>query len=498
MNEKEIKNIQIVDETRILMLPGEVFAEEINAIREVGNWNKLSHPALVKTMDWEANGPYGFMGLQRDEADNNWKLWYTCTGVDGKPGLYNYGMAHSEDGLNWTKHEAPINIDKDIQPGSVVIKPGQGVNDYRIFMMQYARKTKELAGRAILAKSKDGIKFEPMTESWETSWFEGPNDVISLLWDESCTCFRAYFKQWRIFGTDKYNNKVDMLFSSIDKFEHDDHNKIYYINGNVNWPEKKYEKLILPYDESFNMGFEEPNKYPISEKLFMQRVVSTAKSRDFLNWDYLGPSMIPEKGKIADQFYGMSVIYYQNQYVGLPLFYNGLSGLMETGLSYSNDGIYFKLLSDKPLLAHGEQGSRDGGMVAGFGDVLQVDDRLSLYYGYCNRNHLEPLQEYDEYSIGRAWNRLDGFCALTSGTVITKPLILKNGKLHINGEGIINIKIDDPDGYTLTDFEWGGNRMDLAICHPQLRSGVPYKIEFTVKEGALYSFWSGDTCTSRQ
>jgi len=87
---------------------------------------------------------------------------------------------------------------------------------------------------------------------------------------------------------------------------------------------------------------------------------------------------------------------------------------------------------------------------------------------------------------------------LTGGTVITKPLILKNGKLHINAEGLINIKIDDPEGYTLTDFEWGGNRMDLAICHPQLRSGVPYKIEFTVKEGALYSFWSGDTCTSRQ
>jgi hypothetical protein len=100
------------------------------------------------------------------------------------------------------------------------------------------------------------------------------------------------------------------------------------------------------------------------------------------------------------------------------------------------------------------------------------------------------------FSIGRAWNRLDGFCALKSGTVITRPLIMKNGTLHINAEGIIKIKIADLEGYTVTDFEWGGNRMDLAICHPQLHAGKPYLIEFTVKEGALYSFWSGKSCSS--
>lgn len=498
MKKEEISNIRIIDETRILMFPGEIFEEEINATREVGNWNKLSHPAIVKTIDWEAYGPYGFMGLQRDEADSNWKLWYTCTGVDNKLGVYNYGMAHSEDGLNWTKHDSPINISKDIQPGSVVIKPGMNSDEYRIFMMQYSRKSKTLPGRAILSKSKDGIKFEPVTDSWETSWFEGPSDVIDLLWDDSCGCFRAYFKQWRICGKTSEGKKIDMLFSSIDKYEHDEQKSIYYINGNTLWPKKEYVELILPYDDSFNMEYEEPNKYPLSKNLFMQRVVATAKSRDFINWDYLGPTLIPSEGKIADQFYGMSVIRYQSQYIGFPLLYNGISGLMDTGLAYSQDGISFNLLSEKPLLPHGEPGSWDGGMVAGFGDVLQVDDRLSLYFGCCNRSHNEPLKGTDAFSIGRAWNRLDGFCALTGGTVITKPIILENGKLHLNAEGIINIKIDDPDGYTITDFEWGGNRMDLAICHPQLRSGIPYKIEFTVKEGALYSFWSGDTCTSRQ
>lgn len=497
MNSEELKNIPIIDEKRILMFPGDIFEQEINVTRNVGNWNKLSHPAIVKTLDWEASGPYGFMGLHRDDADDNWKMWYTCTGVNGELGSYRYGMAHSEDGLNWTKNETPIGLSDESQPGSVVIKPGMTSDEYRIFMMGYARKTDKLPGRVVLSKSKDGIKFEPVTDSWQDSWYEGPSDVIDLLWDNSCNCFRAYFKQWRVCGTTETGEKIDYLFANFSKYEHLENEGKYNLTGHTMWPEEANVELVMPYNKD-EMEYEKPPKYPLGKDLFMHRVVASATSCDFINWDYQGPALMPDEGKIADQFYGMSVIRYQHQYVGFPLFYNGISGLMETGLAYSPDGKKFTLLTENPIISHGEAGDWDGGMVAGFGDILQVDDRLSLYFGACNRTHETPWSETDSFSIGRVWNRLDGFCAMTGGTVITKPLILENGKLHINAEGIINIKIDDPEGYTLTDFEWGGNRMDLAICHPQLRSGVPYKIEFTVKEGCLYSFWSGDTCTSRQ
>ena len=497
MSRENIENIPILDERRQLMFPGDIFDEEINVTRDVGNWNKLSHPAIVKTLDWEASGPYGFMGLHRDDCEDNWKMWFTCTGVDGQLGNYRYGMAHSEDGLNWTKHDMPIGLSDDSQPGSVVIKPGFGVDDYRIFMMGYARKTDTLPGRAILSKSKDGINFKPVTDSWETSWYEGPSDVIDLLWDDSCGCFRAYFKQWRVCGTTEQGEKIDYLFASFSEYNHDEEAGKYILKGHAMWPEESDVELVMVYTPS-TMQYEKPPKYPLGQDLFMHRVVASASSCDFINWKYSGPALMPEEGKIADQFYGMSVIRYQEQYVGFPLLYNGLNGLMETGLAYSQDGIIFNLLNEKPLISHGNAGEWDGGMVSGFGDVLQVDDRLSLYFGAANRNHETPWSESDSFSIGRVWNRLDGFCAVTGGTVITKPLILKNGKLHINAEGVINIKIDDVTGYTLTDFEWGGNRMDLAICHPQLRSGTPYKIEFTVKEGALYSFWSGETCTSKQ
>ncbi|MBN2558813.1 MAG: hypothetical protein JXB33_08685 [Clostridia bacterium] len=496
--DRDLEKIFRLDETRRLMFPGELFEEEINTVRDVGRWNKLSHPAIMKTMDWEAWGPYGFMGLHRDEAEENWKMWYTCAGVDGHPGKYAFGMMHSEDGLNWTKHDKPINLFSDIQPGSVVIRPGLGLDEHRIFLMQYARKSGSLPGRAILAKSKDGIDFVPVTDSWDTSWFKGPSDVISLMWDEGSDIFRAYFKQWRICGTTAEGNKIDYLFSSIDSFSHDEGRHIYMISGHAMWPIDAYVGLEMLYSEDGDMKFEEPDKYPLGKDLFMHRVVASASSPDFIEWQYHGPALMPAPGRIADQFYGMSAIKYENQYIGFPLMYNGLTGLMETGLAYSYNGTEYFLLTEKPLISLGAPGSWEGGMVAGFGDVLQVDDRLSLYFGATGRVHGSPHSVEDTYTIGRTWNRLDGFCALTGGTVITRPVILKNGKLHINAEGIINIKIDDPDGYTLTDFEWGGNRMDLAICHPQLHSGVPYKIEFTVKEGALYSFWSGDTCTSRQ
>jgi hypothetical protein len=491
-----VMNILNIDDTRRLMFSSDLFEKEIDVTRDVGHWNKLSHPAIFKTLEWEAWGPYGFMGLHRDDAEDNWKMWYTCTGVDGSLGKYAYGMAHSEDGLNWTKFDSPLALPEDAQPGSVVVKPGMTVDDYRIFCMQYAKPGKGLPGRALLSKSKDGLNFIPVNGTWEESWFEGPSDVIALMWDEIDNCFRSYFKQWRIYY-DNNGQHLDYLFSHFTKFEHDEANKKYHLAGNIFWPEKKRIELELSY-EGLLMQFEGPNKYPLGNEFFMHRVVSSAKSNDFLNWDYIGPVLIPEKGKTADQFYGMHVIQYQKQYVGLPLMYNGITGTMETGIACSVDGVEFKLVTENPLIARGEQGHFDSGMVLGFGDILQVDDRLSLYFGAISRTHDEPVTEKDTFSIGRAWNRLDGFCAVTGGTVITRPLFLENGKLHINAEGIINIKIDDMDGNTLTDFEWGGNRMDLAICHPQIRKGVPYKIEFTVKEGALYSFWSGDTCTSRQ
>jgi|GEM_PF-2797290 len=490
-------DIKKIDETRQLMFPGSMFEEEINVTRDVGLWNKLSHPAISKTFEWEAWGPYGFMGLHRDEAENNWKMWYTCAGVDDDISKYVFGMAHSEDGLNWTKIDKPLKLEENAQPGSVVIKPGMEKEDYRIFSMQYARPGNGLPGRVLLSKSKNGIDFEPVNTGYENSWFEGPSDVIALMWDEINYCFRAYFKQWRI-RYDAGSESFDYLFSYLSRFEHDEQNKRYLIAGNVFHPEKKHVELDLSYENMQDMSFEGPNKYPLGSRFFMHRVVSSAVSNNFSDWEYLGPALIPKEGKTADQFYGMHVIQYQNQYVGFPMLYNGITGVMETGLAYSEDGINFSLLSEKPLIHRSEPGHFDSGMVAAFGDILQVDDRLSLYFSAISRTHDAPVTKEDTFSIGRAWNRLDGFCGVTGGTVITRPIYLENGKLHINAEGIINIKIDDMEGYTLTDFEWGGNRMDLAICHPQLQPGIPYKIEFTVKEGVLYSFWSGETCTSRQ
>lgn len=491
-----VMNIINIDDTRRLMFPGDLFEKEINTTRDTGNWNKLSHPAISKTYDWEAWGPYGFMGLHRDDAEQNWKMWYTCTGVDGSLGNYTFGMAHSEDGLNWTKHDSPLILAEGAQPGSVVIKPGLQADDFRIFAMQYARPKEGLPGRVLLSKSKDGINFKPINNIFDDSWYEGPSDVIALMWDELCDCFRAYFKQWRI-CYDANGQKFDYLFSYISKFEIDESNQRYIIEGNVFYPEKKHVKLELSYKD-MEMEFEGPNKYPLGKLFYMQRVISSAISSDFYNWEYLGPALLPTKGKTADQFYGMHVIQYQKQYVGFPLLYNGVTGVMDTGIACSNNGKDFTLITENPLIGRGEQGNFDSGMVLAFGDILQVDDRLSLYFGAISRTHDAPISENDTYAIGRAWNRLDGFCALTGGSVITRPIYLENGKLHINAEGIINIKITDLDGFTLTDFEWGGNRMDLAICHPQIRADVPYKIEFTVKEGALYSFWGGETCTSRQ
>lgn len=485
--------IFVLDDTRRLMFPGRMFQEEIDVKRDVGLWNKLSKPTIKKTMEWEAWGPGGFMSLRGDDAADNWKLWYSCPGMEGDIKKSMCGMAYSKDGLNWVKHEKPVELHGHGLPGSVVIKPGCAIEDDRFFVMK-SIEDEPGSFKARLGKSNDGISFKPVNGTWEESLFEGPCGNIDLLFDDGI--YRAYFQQWRLDGITDSDEEVDYLFKNIDSSEVDWKNDKFHISGDISWPENKRVDLSFTINDKNKITGKGTAKYINCDEICMKKAVATAVSHDFVNWEYRGPAITNKSNSTGFEFTGMPVIKYQDQYVGMPLMFFVETGRIATGFAYSEDGERFELLTEKPLIDTEAPGSWDAGMAAGFGDQLQVDDRLSLYFGAA----VETMKEMDggkgTFSIGRAWNRLDGFCALKSGTVITRPLIMKNGTLHINAEGIIKIKIADLEGYTVTDFEWGGNRMDLAICHPQLHAGKPYLIEFTVKEGALYSFWSGKSCSS--
>ncbi len=490
---EEKKELFILDETRRLMFPGSLFQKEIDVIRDVGLWNKLSKPAIKKTMDWEAWGPGGFMSLRRDEAAGDWKLWYSCPGTDNDIKKSVCGMAYSIDGLNWNKHGEPVGTYGHGLAGSVVIKSDSELGEKRIFMMKAVNHDTGPCG-ALLGTSSDGINFEPVFETWEKSVLAGPCGNIDLLWDEGF--FRAYFQQWRVNGISDNKDEIDCLFKDIEKAFVDKAEQKFHISGETAWPEEKHVDLSFDVSDIENIKKDGKLEYPVCKDFCMKKAISLAVSRDFLNWEYRGPAITNKDNETGFELVGMPVVKYENQYVGMPLMYYRDTGRVATGFAYSEDGDSFKLLTEKPLIDTENHGSWDSGVAAGFGDLLQVDDRLSLYFGAAVETMKEMEKGTGTFSIGRAWNRLDGFCALKRGTVITRPLVMKNGILHINAEGIIKIKIDDLDGYTITDFEWGGNRMDLAICHPQLHANRPYLIEFTVKEGALYSFWSGESCIS--
>jgi hypothetical protein len=258
------------------------------------------------------------------------------------------------------------------------------------------------------------------------------------------------------------------------------------------------------------------------ERLFFQghhsgRAVRRAESADFLEWT-------PEEGELVlaadaldgpgDEIYSMCVFPYQGLYIGLvQMFHNYPDRVwLDVQLAVSRDGRRFERLSDRtPFIPVGGVGAWDRFNHCPVNSPPQrVGDELRFYYSGRNYLHSGAHKGPDNGAgqglrtlagVGMGSVRLDRFAALESsfetGTLRTRPLMLQGRQLHVNAAvefGQLDVALLDEQGEPIEGLKAtvrGRDEADIPLCLPSLGSVAerPVRIEFTLANGRLFSFW---------
>ncbi len=160
--------------------------------------------------------------------------------------------------------------------------------------------------------------------------------------------------------------------------------------------------------------------YELDEKQRTRRCVGHAKSTDFNNWTEVKTLWIPgaEEDEIAQKrgyqwadFYGLCPFRYGDNFLGyLWLFEidhelpNGTHlGKIEVFLAFSEDGLSWRRLSDKPLIPWDLNFGEEGGMVTTPSAPVFDENEIKLYYTDSNYEHGFCEKDYTKELIEPTW-----------------------------------------------------------------------------------------------
>ena len=239
------------------------------------------------------------------------------------------------------------------------------------------------------------------------------------------------------------------------------------------------------------------------------RKTARAESPDAIHFSQ--PERVFECDEVDEegtQIYGMPINIYEGIYLGMIWVYReGVDGTIDTSLAMSRDGISWQRVLDRQtFLTLGELGSWEDGMTRISQNFITHNDQIYFYYGGVNGPHtgrkFKQVERKHKSMLGLATLRRDGFVSLdaneTEGRMLTKPLTLNGGELHLNADasqGYITVSITDDigtplDGYTSRQIV--GDQLDISVEFDQpletLR-GKEIRLQFQLRNASLYSYW---------
>ncbi len=240
------------------------------------------------------------------------------------------------------------------------------------------------------------------------------------------------------------------------------------------------------------------------------RKTGRAESEDCVHFSE--PKLVFECDEIDEegtQIYGMPTNIYEGIYLGMMWVYReGVDGTIDTSLATSRDGIHWERTLDRQtFLPLGSVGSWEDGMVRISQNFLTVGDQIYLYYGGVQGAHggrkFSKVERSHKPALGLATIRRDGFVSLDAGDqegyLLTKPIILSGGDLHIN--------VDSPTGYVIAVVadDLGRPLGGCAASEPVSRDGLDHTVIFErplwelsgrevrlslrLRNASLYSYW---------
>jgi len=133
-------------------------------------------------------------------------------------------------------------------------------------------------------------------------------------------------------------------------------------------------------------------------------------------------------------------------------------------------------------------------------------DHIYFYYGGVNGPHtgrkFKQVERKRTSMLGLATLRRDGFVSLdageTEGSMLTKPLTLNSGELHLNvdaSQGYVIVSVTDDTGASLENYtsqQIVGDQLGAKVKFNrslETLKGKEVRLQFQLRNASLYSYW---------
>ena len=408
------------------------------------------NPVITKLAGAKNVGPYSFSWCSKQPP---YSAWF---GSFEEEGYYPASFVTSDDGINWNstrrENDARSLGDGNKQVALMIPNKSDQYGDYPYLGAQGLRESPQLdTYHWRFIRSRDGIHWELFPN--EPIW-DGPSDVLQIIWDDRKKKFVAYFKVWRYKGTTLEGKPMTIYGHLNTKIE----GNTFHITGRTYLPKQEID-VVLEYggDKSNDGGGGSSDA-----KMQMARVIGYAESSDFLHWENEQIILVPSSdAPLGDQSYGMHVYPYGNMYIGMYNHFNAVTGLLQPKLAWSYDGIHFTIYEQQFFLTAGATDEWDSGMVLASDLMDTGSGRMYLYYGSLGVDHKNTNVNQYQGALGRAWLRRDGFASLKGGWLETVPLKVHHKQISLNMTGVTGITLKTASGETIGETILRGDHHNL-------------------------------------
>jgi len=350
----------------------------------------------------------------RDEG--TFKMWYTPRDQDfSKEEQLKGAYAESTDGLNWTKKAdiaGPVGAHL-----AVFIDPHEKDPKHRYKTAYHPTKPPYAA---CLAYSADGINWtaynngEPVTERAADTWNQ-------ILWDEDAQVYRLMtrtdFGEWG--GPNEIRGTRMMVTPDVKA-------------NPTNWTTVRSWR----FDREGHEEYRRRQVYAMTDWIYESVHFGLLSVYEWVGDLSEGPHDVQRRHE---------------------------RGIMNFYIATSRDADQWDLhwvYAGKPIIPRGPDGTFDKDCVYPPHLILTYQDKHWVYYGGGRERH-DIAHARDDYAIGLATLRLDGFMCLQAknqlGTVVTKPFKLEGNQLEVNADarqGELTVEVLDAlqSGTPITGF----------------------------------------------
>ena len=431
-------------------------------------------PVLCGTEPWETHG-VSHPGILYDPRDRLFRMYYTVSQDERNrpgypPGVYFICYAESRDGINWEKPRLGLVPWGDIGETNILL---QGDQEAKIAHVHTSDESPETGSDPV----NIGTIPPEFLRNHRFVMFYGDGPHYLATSEDG--------RNWKEKEQLIIANRIDCYQTIVyDEFREE---FVIYLRN----------KLIFGDVKKYGEGLGGNT-----------RMISRLAGRDL--WSELDTMpvsvIIPDQGD-GMRFYALPTFRYGGIYWGMLQHLNEGPQSMETELVTSRDGLNWNRpgtsRTGKPhLIAVGEPGTWDCGMVMSSDRIIEVGDEWWLYYAGYDGYH----DSYERTAgIGLMKLRREGFISVRAGDsdsyLLTRPFHWPGGELSVNinaSKGFLQARVTDQRRNTIDGFDYASSRSfegDATRHRITWENGVInrlegqlIRLELKFRNADLYSF----------